>query len=77
VRLFLEHFGFDGAVDYKASDLAGRLAAACAGGVDIYCDNTAGAISDAVLAHLNVGARVVVCGIASVASWDRRHRVHA
>jgi NADPH-dependent curcumin reductase len=64
-------------VDYKASDLAGRLAAACAGGVDIYCDNTAGAISDAVLAHLNVGARVVVCGIASVASWDRRHRVHA
>ena len=26
--------------------------------------------SDAVMAHLNVGARVVVCGTASVASWN-------
>ena len=29
-----------------------------------------GAISDAVLPHLRVGARVVVCGTASVASWS-------
>jgi NADPH-dependent curcumin reductase len=27
-------------------------------------------VSDAVLPHLAVGARVVVCGTASVASWD-------
>jgi NADPH-dependent curcumin reductase CurA len=39
-------------------------------GVDVYFDNTAGAISDAVMARLNVGARVVVCGTASVASWS-------
>jgi NADPH-dependent curcumin reductase CurA len=33
--------------------------------------NTAGAISDAVvLPQLAVGARVVICGTASVASWD-------
>jgi NADPH-dependent curcumin reductase CurA len=70
VRLCREQFGFDAAVDYKASDFAAQLAAACAGGVDIYFDNTAGAISDTVLGHLNVGARVVVCGTASVASWD-------
>ena len=63
-------FGYDAAVDYKAGDFATRLAEACAGGIDVYFDNTAGAISDAVLAHLKVGARVVVCGTASVASWS-------
>lgn len=69
-QLCLERFGFDAAVDYKAADFAEQLAKACAGGVDVYYDNTAGAISDAVMARLNVGARVVVCGTASVPSWD-------
>jgi NADPH-dependent curcumin reductase CurA len=68
--LCVERFGFDAAVDYKAADFEQRLAQACAGGVDVYYDNTAGPISDAVMAHLNVGARVVICGTASVASWD-------
>ncbi len=68
--LCLERFGFDAAVDYKASDFTERLARACEAGVDVYFDNTAGAISDAVLARLNVGARVVICGTASVASWN-------
>jgi NADPH-dependent curcumin reductase CurA len=36
----------------------------------VYFDNTAGPISDAVLGHLAIGARVVVCGTAAVASWD-------
>jgi len=63
-------FGYDVAVDYKAPDFGERLAAACAAGVDIYFDNTAGAISDAVLTHLAVGARIVVCGTASVPTWD-------
>ncbi|MDR3453352.1 MAG: NADP-dependent oxidoreductase [Rhodoferax sp.] len=69
-QLCLERFGFDAAVDYKAPDFTQRLAEACAGGVDVYYDNTAGAISDAVMTHLNVGARVVICGTASVATWD-------
>ncbi|MGJ7510927.1 NADP-dependent oxidoreductase [Variovorax sp. GT1P44] len=68
--LCVERFGYDVAVDYKAADFAQRLAEACAGGVDVYFDNTAGTISDAVMAHLNVGARIVICGTASVASWD-------
>ena len=69
-ELCLTRFGFDAAVDYKASDFTQQLAQACAGGVDVYFDNTAGPISDAVLAHLNVGARIVVCGTASVPSWQ-------
>ena len=69
-KLARDAFGYDAAIDYKGGDLAGGLAAACPRGVDVYFDNTAGAISDAVLARLAVGARVVVCGTASVASWD-------
>lgn len=70
VRQCLEEFGYDAAVDYKAADFDAALAAACEGGVDVYYDNTAGPISDAVLRHINKGARIVVCGTASVASWD-------
>ncbi len=70
-RICREDFGFDAAVDYKApGNLEDVLAEACPGGVDVYFDNTAGAISDAVLRRLNIGARVVICGTASVASWD-------
>jgi len=70
VALCMSEFGFDAAIDYKSGDLDASLAAACPSGVDVYFDNTAGAISDAVIRRLNVGARVVVCGTASVASWD-------
>lgn len=69
-RLCLDLFGYDAAVDYKAPGFEAALAEACAGGVHVYFDNTAGAISDQVMQHLAVGARVVVCGTASVASWD-------
>jgi NADPH-dependent curcumin reductase len=70
-RICREDFGFDAAIDYKApGSLEDALAAACPGGVDVYFDNTAGAISDAALRRLNIGARVVICGTASVASWD-------
>lgn len=70
VRTCCEEFRYDCAVDYKADDFESALDAACPGGVDVYFDNTAGRISDAVMGHLNVGARVVICGTASIASWD-------
>ena len=63
-------FGYDAAIDYKAGNLEAALADACTRGIDVYFDNTAGPISDAVLRHLAVCARVVICGTASVASWD-------
>ncbi len=69
-RVCREEFGYDAAVDYRADDLESALDAACPEGVDVYFDNTAGPISDAVMQRLNVGARVVICGTASVESWD-------
>lgn len=70
VRLCLDAFGYDAAVDYSAGGLDRALADACPDGVDVYFDNTSGAISDAVYGHLANGARVAICGTASVASWD-------
>jgi NADPH-dependent curcumin reductase len=66
-----EFFGFDAAIDYRGNVPIGeaiRLAAPA--GVNVYFDNTAGPISDAIYPELAVGARVVICGTASIASWD-------
>jgi len=66
-----EDFGYDAAIDYKATnDLAAAVAEACPRGVHVYFDNTSGTVSDAVLRNLAMGARVVICGTASVSSWD-------
>jgi len=70
VALCRDEFGYEAAIDYKAGNLDASLAAACPRGIDVYFDNTAGPISDAVLRHLAVGARVVICGTASVANSD-------
>jgi NADPH-dependent curcumin reductase CurA len=70
VRLCVEEFGYNAAVDYRSATFEADLAAACPDGVDVYFDNTSGAISDAVLRLINRRARIVVCGTASVVSWD-------
>jgi NADPH-dependent curcumin reductase len=71
LRLCRDEFGYDAALDYRAdADVSAAVAAACPDGVHVYFDNTAGAVSDAVLPHLAVGARVVICGTASVPSWN-------
>ena len=70
LSMCLDDFGFDAAVDYKSEGFTQALAKACAGGVDVYYDNTSGAVSDAVVQHINKGARIVICGTASVSSWE-------
>ena len=71
VVLCREVFGYDDAVDYKGSgDLAADLGTACPDGIDVYFDNTGGAISDTVMGLINIGARIVVCGTAATANWD-------
>ncbi len=65
-----EEFGYDVAIDYRAGDLDATIEKACPDGIDVYFDNTAGEISDSVLRNLAVGARVIICGTASIASWS-------
>jgi NADPH-dependent curcumin reductase CurA len=59
----LDELGFDAALNYKsAGDLRFALAKACPDGIDVYFDNVGGAVTDAVLGHINTGARIAVCG---------------
>ena len=61
-RHAVEELGFDACLDRRDPQLAERLAAACPDGIDVYFENVGGAVFDAVLPLLNVGARVPVCG---------------
>jgi NADPH-dependent curcumin reductase len=55
--------GFDAAVDRHTEDFARALQDVCPEGIDIYFENTGGAIWPAVLPQLNRYARVPVCGL--------------
>jgi NADPH-dependent curcumin reductase CurA len=71
VRQCLEDFGYDAAIDYKATeDVEAAVRAAAPEGIDVYFDNTSGAISDAVMRTINLRARIVVCGTASFPTWE-------
>lgn len=61
-RYAVDELGFDVCLDRRDPQLAERLAEACAEGIDVYFENVGGAVFDAVLPLLNIGARVPVCG---------------
>ena len=54
----------------NTSDLNGEVEKASSDGVDMYFDNTCGPISASVLGHLARGARIAICGTASIPEWD-------
>ena len=56
--------------DFAPEDVGAAVARLAPEGIDIYFDNVAGAISDAVLPHLAMKGRVVVCGTASIDRWE-------
>jgi NADPH-dependent curcumin reductase CurA len=62
-RYVADELRFDAAIDHRAPDFADRLAAACPKGIDVYFENVAGAVWQAVLPLLNTYARVPVCGL--------------
>jgi NADPH-dependent curcumin reductase CurA len=64
-RYVVEELGFDACIDYKADDVPAGLRQHCPQGVDVYFDNVGGDILDAVLARINLKARIVICGAIS------------
>ena len=70
VAVCTEQFGYDVAINYRAGDLAAAVDAAAPGGVNVYYDNTGGAILDTVLRRMALGGRIVQCGTAATASWS-------
>jgi NADPH-dependent curcumin reductase CurA len=64
--------GVDATINYKdPGDIRNALKEACPNGVDIYFDNVGGEISDAVLALLRQGARIILCGQISLYCLDK------
>jgi len=61
--------GYADVIEYRdESDLRAAVARACPGGVDVFIDNTGGAIHDAVMQNLALRARVVIVGSISLAA---------
>ena len=63
--IVIDEFGFDACINYKTADLDSSLRAACPDGIDIYYDNVAGRILEAVLKQINQGARIPLVGLIS------------
>lgn len=64
-RHVVETLGFDHCIDRHALSWREDLAAVTPEGIDLDFENVGGEIMDAVLMRLNVGARVVLCGMIS------------
>ena len=59
----VNELGFDGAINYKSDDIPAKLAELAPKGVDIYFENTGGAVQQPVFDHMNAHGRIVVCGM--------------
>ena len=57
-----EEAGFDDVIDYKQGNVSEQIKATCPNKVDVYFDNVGGEILEAALNHINLKARIVMCG---------------
>ena len=63
-RFVVEELGFDACINHRTDDLAAALKEH-APKVDVFFDSVGGRVLDAVLARINQGGRVVLCGAIS------------
>jgi NADPH-dependent curcumin reductase CurA len=54
--------GFDAVIDYKNENVSQRIGELCPNRVDVFFDNVGGGILEAALDHINMRARIVLCG---------------
>jgi len=59
----VNELGFDGAINYNSANLDEQLEKLAPNGIDVFFENTGGAIQPLIFARLNAHARVVVCGL--------------
>jgi NADPH-dependent curcumin reductase len=64
-RYVVEELGADACLNHRTEDLRAGLGRACPEGIDVYFDNVAGPVLDAVLDHLNLHARIPLVGLVS------------
>ena len=59
----VDELGFDACIDHRADGFEAQLAAVCPDGIDIYFENVAGRVLEAVIPLFNFWARMPVCGL--------------
>lgn len=59
------HANFDACINYRTEDVGARLKALASDGVDVFFDNTGGALQHLVITgrHLAMKGRVILCGL--------------
>lgn len=60
-----KELGFNACINYKQADLDKAFTKLCPKGIDIDFENVGGRILDTVLTHINLHARIVLCGLIS------------
>lgn len=65
VRVAVEDFGYDAAIDYRTEGVADRLAELAPDGIDVFIDNVGGAQLEAGLEHMRQHGRVAMVGAVS------------
>ena len=70
-RWLEDELGFDKAINYKSPDLARELAAATPNGVDLYFENTGGAVQYITYGRMNAHGRIIVCGMIADYNTDK------
>ena len=63
--ILTDRLGFDAVVNHRSESLDQDLRAACPDGVDVYFDNVGGPLLETMLRRMNVGGRIVCCGVVS------------
>ena len=59
----VNELGFDGAINYKDSNLSEQLEALTPDGIDLFFENTGGAIQQSIFDRMNAHGRIIVCGL--------------
>jgi hypothetical protein len=62
---WVQEIGADDCVNYREEDVSAACSRLCPAGVDVVFDNVGGGTLDALLPHLALNARVVLCGAIS------------
>ncbi len=72
-RWLTDDLGFDAAINYKQENVFEALKRECPNGIDVDFENVGGEILESVLALINLGARISMCGmISQYNATDRR-----
>lgn len=61
-----DELGADAVINYKTQDVSKALREACPNKINVYFDNVGGDILNAVLAQIDVGSRIAICGAISM-----------